>query len=220
MLTNQYRANLVILSGPSGVGKDSVSGEICRILPNTTLSISCTTRPPRYKSDGCLEQDGIDYFFIDRTQFPAHRFLESTSYLGEWYGTSIDHIKKLVQDGYKHIVLNLDDKGVAQVKTITDALSILLLPPSAHELKRRLTHRNSENSTQINKRMQKSYAQIKSMNLDHYDYVIINDIVSNTSECVIKIINCIYPKQSYSDKKALIDHICATFSELETHVLD
>ena len=161
-----------------------------------------------------MEQEGVDYFFVDRDKFFSQHFLETTEYLGEWYGTSLDHIHQLEHEGYTHIILNLDDVGVSKIKNIMpDVVSILILPPSAAELYRRLDQRESETPLQIEDRMRKSYAQLKNICLNDYDYVIVNDDLAHVSQHIVDIISTTNPPQSLKEKQDLVNYVCATFKE-------
>lgn len=158
--------NLVIISAPSGCGKDTIIEKVCQRLDGIGVSISCTTRKARQKKDGTYEQHGVDYFFIEKPEFEAsireNGFLEYADVKGDLYGTPRAYVEKLINDGNDIIILNIENDGAAQVKaTNPDAVSIFILPPSARELRRRLVDRKSETPEQIERRMIKSTEQMK-----------------------------------------------------------
>lgn len=214
-MRNKHKAKYIVLSGPSAVGKDSVAALLSDLLPNAVLSVSSTTRKPRQKTDGTMEQDGIDYIFLERSKFLSQHYLEKTEYLGELYGTSIECIQQLEHAGFCYIILNLDDIGVIQLKQLMpDATSVLLLPPSAKELRHRLVSRQSETEAQITERMQKSCNQLKNMRLEYYDHVIINDDLRTTAQQITERLTNTGYNQNFDDKQALVDFVYSTFTEL------
>ncbi|MBP3038332.1 guanylate kinase [Bacillaceae bacterium Marseille-Q3522] len=164
---------LIVLSGPSGVGKGTVRKEIFS-HPDTAFeySISMTTRPPR---EG--EVDGIDYFFKSRDEFEAlikkGKFIEYAEFVGNYYGTPIDYVTETLEKG-KDVFLEIEVQGARQVrKKFPDGLFIFLMPPSLHELKQRIVTRGTETDEIIKNRMQAAKEEIEMMNL--YDYIVEND---------------------------------------------
>ena len=155
---NQEHTSLVIISAPSGCGKDTIIEKVCQRLDGIGVSISCTTRDPRPKSDGSYEQHGVDYFFMKRPEFEKricqNGFLEYANNKGELYGTPRSYVEKLRDEGKDIIILNIENQGAAQIKAMDPtAVSIFILPPSAQELRRRLVDRKSETPEQVEKRM-------------------------------------------------------------------
>lgn len=145
------RNSLVVISAPSGCGKDTIIEKVCQRLGGIGVSISCTTRDPRPKSDGSYEKYGVDYFFIGRLEFEdricQNGFLEYTDGKGDLYGTPRANVEKLRDEGNDIIILNIENQGAAQIKaTDPTAVSIFILPPSAQKLRRRLVDRKSETS--------------------------------------------------------------------------
>lgn len=171
--------SLIIISAPSGCGKDPIIDIVCKRLDGVALSVSCTTRKPRQKKDGTFEQDGVDYFFLDRAKFDQsvseNGFIEyAEDNKGDLYGTPCAYIQELKNSDYDVIILNIENQGAVQAKRqYPTAISIFILPPSAQELRRRLVERNSETPEQIEKRMIKSAEQMKAAY--SYDYVVLND---------------------------------------------
>ena len=211
-MNNNY-ASLVIISAPSGCGKDTIIERVCQRLDGIGVSISCTTRKARKKKDGTYEQYGVDYFFIEKPEFEARiqedGFLEYADVKDDLYGTPRTYVKKLISDGCDIIILNIENEGAAQVKAADpDAVSIFILPPSAQELRRRLVDRNSETPEQIERRMLKSTEQMK-MAYD-YDYVVMNNNLETAVEDVVHII-CTVRRRTMLHKE-LIDQINETFA--------
>lgn len=175
---------LVVISGPSGVGKGTIAKRIVERNANFALSVSCTTRTPRFG-----EVDGKDYFFITREKFEEIKnrdgFLEFSEHFDNDYGTPKDFV--LDKLGKKDVMLEIDVNGGLNVKkSYKDAVLIMILPPSLEELKNRLVSRNTETDEQINIRMQRiSYETAKK---DLYDYAVINDDLDKAVEKVEAII--------------------------------
>ncbi|WP_167628942.1 guanylate kinase [Listeria valentina] len=176
------RGLLIVLSGPSGVGKGTVREAIFKD-PETKFeySISMTTRTPR---EG--EKEGVDYYFRNREQFEAAieegRMLEYAEYVGNYYGTPLDYVEEKLASGVD-IFLEIEIKGAMQVKKrMPEGIFIFLTPPDLAELKNRLIGRGTEPLEVINERMETARAEIEMM--ASYDYAVVNDVVS---EAVRKI---------------------------------
>ena len=163
---------LFILSGPSGVGKDTV---LRHALPRTAqirTSVSVTTRPPRPD-----EQDGVDYFFVSPPDFDRMleqgELLEHAEVHGHLYGTPRAWVQEQLRDGMD-VVLEIDVQGAWQVKeTFPYAVLIFLAPPSWQELARRLRARQTDDEQSIRRRLRN--AQDELARAQQYDYIIIND---------------------------------------------
>ncbi len=169
------RGLLIVLSGPSGVGKGTVRKAIFS-QPDTKFqySISMTTRKPR---EG--EVDGVDYFFKSREEFEEliknDKLLEWAEYVGNYYGTPIDYVESTLQEG-KDVFLEIEVQGALQVrKAFPEGLFIFLAPPSLKELKNRIVTRGTETDDLILNRMKVAKEEIEMM--DAYDYVVENDQV-------------------------------------------
>lgn len=171
---------LIVLSGPSGVGKGTVRKEIFS-QKNTSFeySISMTTRLPR---EG--EVDGVDYFFKTREEFESlieqGKLLEYAEFVGNYYGTPVDYVRETLDKG-KDVFLEIEVQGARQVREkFPDGLFIFLSPPSLSELKNRITTRGTESEDIINNRMSVAKEEIEMMHL--YDYVVENDQVELACE--------------------------------------
>ena len=175
---------LVVLSGPSGVGKGTVAKEIVKKDKNFALSISCTTRAPRKG-----EKDGREYFFIDSKTFTdriaSNGFLEYSEHFENYYGTPRDFVFEKLKD--KDVMLEIDVNGGLKVKeNYKDAILIMLLPPSVDELKRRLIERDTESEEKIKLRMERMDFELKQ--IDKYDYSVINDNLVDAVNQILEII--------------------------------
>ena len=169
------RGLLIVLSGPSGVGKGTVRKELfAQEDTSFEYSISMTTRKPR---EG--EVNGVDYFFTSRENFEElisqNKLLEWAEYVGNYYGTPIDYVEKTLSEG-KDVFLEIEVQGALQVRNaFPEGLLIFLSPPSLNELKNRIVTRGTETEELINNRMKVAKEEIVMM--DAYDYVVENDDV-------------------------------------------
>ena len=177
---------LIIITGPSGVGKGTVIKEILEKDKNIWLSVSATTRKPR---DGELEGD--NYFFLSKEKFRAmiknKSFLEWAKFAGNYYGTPLPSVYEKIEKGFV-VLLEIEVEGARQIKKqFPDALSIFLLPPSKDELERRIRNRATENEEAINKRLIRANFEIESS--EEFDFVLTNKNVYETVYEIFKIIN-------------------------------
>ena len=177
---------VTVLSGFSGAGKGTIMKKLLAKYPDDYyLSISATTRAPR---EG--EEDGREYFFKTRDEFEAMigrgEFLEHAQFNGNYYGTPKDYVDKLVAQG-KNVLLEIEVQGALQVRKIyPQALLLFVTPPSARELKDRLTGRGTETDEVISERL--AISARESHLMVQYDYLIINDKLDEAVENVHHII--------------------------------
>jgi len=176
---------LVVVSGPSGCGKDTVVKELLRIKKDVSLSVSCTTRKKRD-----YEVDGKDYYFLTREQFERRikdkRMLEYTEYSGNYYGTPLDELEEKLKNK-QTVVLVIEVNGARRVKELyKNSLLVFIVPPSLEELERRLSLRNTETVTEISKRLE--IAEYELRQLADYDEVVQNDQVDRCAEMLAAII--------------------------------
>lgn len=182
---------LIVLSGPSGVGKGTVRKAIFS-EPDKSFeySISMTTRLPR---EG--EVDGVDYFFKTREEFEVlieqGKLLEHAEFVGNYYGTPVDYVRETIEAG-KDIFLEIEVEGAKQVREkFPDGLFIFLAPPSLSELENRIVNRGTDTEEVIQRRMKVAKEEIELMSL--YDYVVENDSVERACEkvnCIIVAEHC------------------------------
>jgi guanylate kinase len=163
------RPLLVVLSGPSGVGKDAVLARMKKLGRPFHYVITATTRPKRAR-----EKNGVDYHFLSRKEFQQmidkHQFLEWANVYDNYYGVPKNEITSALSKGVDTIV-KVDVQGAATIKKILpQAVFIFLMPPSVEELEERLRRRRSESSTDLALRLEKAKGEIKSLPL--FDYVI------------------------------------------------
>ncbi|PZE22527.1 guanylate kinase [Paenibacillus xerothermodurans] len=173
-MTNKERGILIVLSGPSGVGKGTVCKALRRYAPDLVYSVSATTRAPR---EG--EQEGVNYFFRSRDQFQRliqqNEMLEWAEYVGNFYGTPRKFVEDTLNAG-KDVILEIEVQGAMKVKqTFPEAVFIFLLPPSMDELKSRIVGRGTDSQEAIRSRMTVAADEISL--IEYYDYAIVNDRV-------------------------------------------
>lgn len=174
MVSEADRGILIVLSGPSGVGKGTVCKALRDQAPDIVYSVSATTRSPR---EG--ELDGVNYFFKTKEQFKQliekDEMLEWAEYVGNYYGTPRKFVEDTLNQG-KDIILEIEVQGALKVKQkFPEGIFIFLLPPSMNELESRIVGRGTESEESIRCRMNAAVDEIGMM--EHYDYAIVNDQV-------------------------------------------
>jgi len=173
---------LIVLSGPSGCGKDTVLRKLRELDPSVTPNVSYTTRVPRPG-----EINGVSYHFITREQFQENirlgEMLEYNEYAGNYYGTSKKAIEALLSEG-KTVILTIDVNGGKNVKrAYPGAMLLFLMPPSLSVLRQRLSGRGSNGEDDIRERMR--IAENEILYAQHYDRVIVNgDLDICAAECL------------------------------------
>ncbi|MHC4432195.1 MAG: guanylate kinase [Planctomycetota bacterium] len=181
--TKSKKGKVVIISGPSGVGKSTICQGLIKRMADVYLSISVTTRP---MSD--TEIDGRDYWFISEEEFQQRidndLLLEHAKVFGHYYGTPKDKIDEALAAG-KVAILEIDVQGAIQAKAVfDDAVMIFILPPTEKDLAERLNHRGRDTENVAEERLNGASAEIAAA-WQHYEHMVINeDLKQAVSECV------------------------------------
>ena len=180
------RGLLIVLSGPSGVGKGTVRAAIfAKGEQKFVYSISATTRSPRTG-----ETDGVDYFFKTREEFEQmiqnKQLLEYAEYVGNYYGTPLEYVENTLATG-KDVFLEIDVQGAIQVRELMpDGVFIFLTPPDLNELESRIVNRGTDSDEVIAKRMKTAREELELMK--YYDYSVVNDTVDHAVQKIEAII--------------------------------
>ncbi len=187
-MNNGRKPIIFIVSGPSGSGKSTLVKKILEV-PNTMLSVSCTTRKPR-----AAESPGKWYHFVTQEQFQRmigeRAFLEYAQVFGKnWYGTPWENWVEAQRKGFD-LILEIDVQGAQEVQQgqlRENAVSIFVLPPSVEELERRIRARGMDSEDEIETRLKQAKTEIKAL-LEHYDYWVVNDDVERAGEKIQEIV--------------------------------
>ncbi len=177
---------LLVISGPSGVGKGTVLHDLMNTQKNLVYSVSVTTRKQRPG-----EIEGVSYFFKTHEEFEKmieeDKFLEYAKVHDNYYGTPKDFVEEKINEG-KIVILEIDVQGALNVKkNIDNGVYIFLAPPSLSELKNRIVNRGTETESDINLRM--SNAKKELSYIKNYDYLVVNDHLNSAINLVNEIIN-------------------------------
>lgn len=179
------RGLLIILSGPSGVGKGTVCRSLQARMPGLRLSVSATTRPPRPG-----EIEGRDYYFISDAHFQRllaeGAFLEWALVHGRHYGTLQDKVTEVLASG-GDLLLEIDIQGAEQVRRhLPEAVTIFMAPPSMAALEQRIIGRGTEDAQKIRQRLETARREMKAYR--NYEYLVVNDEVEATAALLASII--------------------------------
>ena len=185
MIKTNNKGLLIVVSGPSGAGKDTICQKLIKENSNIWMSVSMTTRKPRP-----LEKDGVDYFFVSSEEFEnkinENTFLEYASYNDNYYGTPKDKVEEKLNEG-KDVILVIDINGAINIKKIIpSALFIFIMPPDMETLKNRLIGRKTESKDKVVQRFITAYNEVN--NYKKYNYVVVNDKVEDAVNKVKSII--------------------------------
>ena len=199
---NNKQGLLIVFSGPSGSGKDTVLDELRACMGDVQLSVSLTTREQRPG-----EQDGLHYFFVTREDFERRlangEVLEHTQYNGQYYGTPKAAVDDWLAQG-KTVILKIEVEGAGSIRGIyPDCVSVFLLPPSVETLRQRLRGRGSDDESSIERRV--GIAKREIPHAFDYDYVILNDELERAVSDFRAVIHA--ERQRTSRRKYLIDEV-------------
>ncbi len=178
MSSEKKKGQLIVLSGPSGVGKSTVISTLLQQREDLYFSVSFTTRDPRPG-----EQNGVQYFFVDRAEFERMiregELLEYAQYVDHYYGTSLKLIREHLEQGID-VLLDIEVQGAAEVRAkCPEAVLIFLIPPSFEELARRLRGRKTNGEQEIQKRLEQAKKEFACAG--QYDYLVVNDQVEQAA---------------------------------------
>jgi guanylate kinase len=179
------RGTLFVMTGASGVGKDTIRQATLPTIDNLFYSVSATTRPQRPG-----EVHGLQYFFYDHARFEtmiaADELLEYAEYVGDYYGTPTGPVLENLARG-KDVLLELELVGARKVKErLSEAVMVFIAPPSLVELERRLRGRGTDSEEKIQKRLARAREEIKAVR--EFDYVVVNDHLDEASSTFAAII--------------------------------
>ncbi len=193
------RGLLVVISGPSGVGKGTIREALFELPDNNfCYSVSMTTRKPR---EG--EVDGEDYYFVSREEFERrideNQFLEYAEFVGQYYGTPRDYIERKLNEG-KEVIIEIEVQGALKVRErMPEAVFVFIVPPSRDVLFERLMNRGTEMTNDIKKRIEKAEREF---HLAYkYDYIVVNDDVYNAADRIVAIIRAEHARTERSIHK-------------------
>ncbi|MBR3610475.1 MAG: guanylate kinase [Oscillospiraceae bacterium] len=182
------RGVLLVISGPSGVGKGTIINKLFDMDDNLYFSVSATTRQPRQG-----EINGVHYTFKSIEEFEhdieTGEMLEHAQFSGNYYGTPRSAVEKKLSQG-KDVVLDIEIQGARNVKRLMpEAVLVYILPPSIDELKKRLNGRHTETEESVSRRLHTAYSELHEAP-ELYDYFIVNDVVENAATKIEEILDC------------------------------
>lgn len=196
------KGRLVIVSGPSGSGKDTILKKVLSRMPEIKFSISSVTRDMR---EG--EKEGEKYNFVSRQRFEEmiknNELLEYNCYIGNYYGTPKAPVEQVIKNGGE-IILEVDVNGQENIKKLVDStISVFIMPPSFEVLRSRLSARGTDSKEVIDKRMDEALAEIA--RAENYDYIVVNDDLEQAVNDFINIIKI--DRLSIERQNYLIDEV-------------
>lgn len=185
MMAKDYASHIVVLSAPSGTGKDTIAAKLIQCDSRLELSCSATTRKKRGS-----EQEGVDYYFMSPEEFDGiikdGGFIEYAQYGRNKYGTLKSDVTRRIDAG-KTVILVIDVQGGESIrKMYPGALTVFILPPSSEELERRLRARGTDSDEEISERIKIAETEMK--RAQEYDYAVINDDLDTAVKEVYNII--------------------------------
>jgi guanylate kinase len=178
-------SKVLVITGPSGVGKGTLIRGLLERVPGLELSVSATTRAPRPG-----ERDGVDYHFLTREEFEAHvaagDFVEHATYSGQRYGTLRSELERRLRsaDG---VVLEIEVQGARQVRAaMPEAVAVFIAPPSTEALRVRLVGRGTDSSEQVDARLQTAERELQAR--PEFAHVVVNDRLEDATDALVDIV--------------------------------
>lgn len=180
-----FRGTLIVLSGPSGVGKSTLVARALQVIPRLAFSVSATTRPPRRG-----ERDGVDYRFVTEDKFAdlvaGGELLEHAVVHGCHYGTPRDDVHRLQTNGLT-VLLDIDTQGADQVRASGEPASfVFIMPPDIDVLRGRLTARATDDEQTVNLRLSRARAEMERAR--DYEFVVVNEDLDTAAEDLIAVL--------------------------------
>ncbi|MBO5999874.1 MAG: guanylate kinase [Lachnospiraceae bacterium] len=173
------RGDLIVISGFSGAGKGTLMQALMEKHSEFCLSVSMTTRQPRES-----EVDGREYYFVSREEFEDRikrgMFLEYATYVGNYYGTPLDYVERMLDEG-RSVILEIEVQGALQIREkVPDAVLMFVTTPDIDTLYSRLKGRGTENEETIMRRLRQ--AAVEAELIGQYDYIVVNDEVDRCAD--------------------------------------
>jgi guanylate kinase len=187
-MTRGSGPRVLVITGPSGVGKGTLIRQLCREFPDLRVSVSATTRPARSG-----ERDGVDYHFLTPEEFQrrvdAGEFLEHAEYAGNRYGT----LRSEVERGEQPVVLEIELQGARQVRdALPEAVQAFIAPPSFEALRERLLGRGTDSPEGIQARLARAAEELEAQNEFHH--VVVNDDLERAAAELVDLAATIWPR--------------------------
>lgn len=196
------KGKLLVISGPSGVGKGTIVNKLMEMRNDMCFSVSATTRAPR-----AGEVEGKSYFFVSRERFQEmirqEELLEYAQFVDNYYGTPKSYVEEKLESGM-NVILDIEVQGARNiVNAVPDAISVYVLPPSFDELEHRLRGRGTESEEQIQGRLKRAVEEARMA--DFYRYIIVNDNVEHAASELDALLTA--EKCSYDDRKNILKEV-------------
>jgi guanylate kinase len=179
-------ARVIVITGPSGVGKGTLIRGLLERLPRLELSISATTRQPRPG-----EADGVAYHFLGPEEFDsqvaAGEFIEHAEYSGNRYGTLRSEVQRRLDQG-RPVVLEIEVQGARQVReALPDAVAVFIAPPSLEALRARLVGRGTDTPEEVEARLRTAERELEAQ--DEFPHVVVNDRLQEATEDLVQVVS-------------------------------